>query len=288
MPHVVCAGLVTVDFFYHLDGFPVEGTKGRANSAVMVPGGGALFAASAIAALGGQVSLAGAVGDDVLGRFVRDGLISRGIRDLLDTAPVPTSQSAVLISQRGERTVVNHRDAELFAGLPPIPDNLDAVLVDTRWPLGGAALLQAAHAAGKPGVLDAEAPVRLAEDAVRAASHVVFSEQGLADFAGACDGAALHNVAHDLGVWVAVTRGALPVLCCDRGELFEVPGFAAHSVDTLGAGDVWHGAFALSLAGGQAEPAAVRYANAAAALKVGWRAGRFATTGEVEARLEAG
>jgi len=38
-------------------------------------------------------------------------------------------------------------------------------------------------------------------------------------------------------------------------------------VDTLGAGDVWHGAFALALAEGQGEEAAIRFASAAAAIK---------------------
>jgi sulfofructose kinase len=45
-------------------------------------------------------------------------------------------------------------------------------------------------------------------------------------------------------------------------------------VDTLGAGDVWHGAFALGLAEGMDESTAVRFASAAAALKVQRRGGR--------------
>jgi sulfofructose kinase len=58
-------------------------------------------------------------------------------------------------------------------------------------------------------------------------------------------------------------------------------------VDTLGAGDVWHGAFALALAEGRPEPAAVRFASAAAALKVQRAGGRAGapTRGELEAFL---
>jgi sulfofructose kinase len=53
-----------------------------------------------------------------------------------------------------------------------------------------------------------------------------------------------------------------------------VPAFVVTAVDTLGAGDVWHGAFALALAEGEDEPAAVRAASAAAAIKVTRHGGR--------------
>jgi sulfofructose kinase len=56
--------------------------------------------------------------------------------------------------------------------------------------------------------------------------------------------------------------------------LQRVPAFAVTAVDTLGAGDVWHGAFALALAEGDSELAAVRAASAAAAIKVTRHGGR--------------
>jgi len=64
------------------------------------------------------------------------------------------------------------------------------------------------------------------------------------------------------------------VLAQAGGELRHYPGFEVPVVDTLGAGDVWHGAFALALAEGCDETAAVRFASAAAALKVQRKGGR--------------
>jgi len=290
LPHVLCAGLITVDFLYHTAHFPVEGTKMRASAAQMVAGGGAFYAASAVAALGGQASLAGAVGEDALGAVVRAELAARGIDGtfLRDCPGVGTARSAIIISAGGERTVVNHRDDALFAEAPGVPPAFDAALADTRWPLGALALMQAARAAGRPGVLDAESPVRLAEQALRAASHVVFSEQGLRDYAGACDAGAVADVARGLGVWAAVTRGERPVLWHDGQKAGEVATFAATAIDTLGAGDVWHGAFALALARGLAEPEAARYANAAAAIKVGQAAGTMPNHSATEALLNSG
>jgi sulfofructose kinase len=63
-------------------------------------------------------------------------------------------------------------------------------------------------------------------------------------------------------------------MVADGDGMATVPGFRVAAVDTLGAGDVWHGAFALALAERRPEAAAVRFANAAAALKVGRAGGR--------------
>lgn len=277
MAKVACGGLITVDVLFDVATHPQHGLKTRATGSRMVVGGGALIAASAVAALGGQASLLGCVGDDSLGAFVRGELAARGVDDTL-VRSLPgqgTARSAVLITPDGERTIINHREDALFAIAPEVPDPFpfDAVLVDTRWPTGAAALLRAARQAGKPGVLDGEAPVRPAEDALRAASHIVFSEQGLTDYAGACTAMALADVAKRIGTFVAVTRGAAPVLCHGPHGAFSVETFPTLAVDTLGAGDAWHAAFALSLARGQDSYSAVRFANAAAALKVATKGG---------------
>jgi sulfofructose kinase len=85
-------------------------------------------------------------------------------------------------------------------------------------------------------------------------------------------------------LFVAVTRGAAPVLCHGRDGAFAVDTFPTQAVDTLGAGDTWHAGFALALAQGQAERVAVRFANAAAARKVA-RKSAFPSGEEVAALL---
>lgn len=288
MPHILCAGLITVDLTFETDVFPVEGDKHRAHASQMVAGGGALLAASAIARLGGRVDLAGCVGDDMLGTFLRETLCARGIGmdHLQMIAGTGTARSAVIVSHDGERTIVNHRAQALFPDMPDSAFDHDAALVDTRWPGAAVPILHAAREAGKPGVIDAESPVRLCEEALPLASHIVFSEQGLSDYAGACDAAALSDVARELSVWVAVTRGARPVLCHDGQALTQVAPFAVRAVDTLGAGDVWHGAFTLALARGETALAAAQFGNAAAAAKVTMRAGLMPDQTDVAHILE--
>lgn len=268
---LVCAGIVTVDMAFAMNQEIMPGLKNRAAASFIAPGGCALNAARAAARLGGQVSLIGVIGDDMLGHWMCQQVEMAGIEthQLIRRDGEETARSAVLLTGDGERTIVNYRRDSLYECGIAHPDltGAGAVLADTRWPQGAKDLILAARNAGLPAVLDAEAPVTHAQDALRAASHVAFSEQGLADFAGGADAAALSRAASELGAWVCVTRGPHSVLCHDGIHLSDVPTFGVTAVDTLGAGDVWHGAFALALAQGRTEIAAVRFANAVAALK---------------------
>ena len=81
MPGIICAGLIAADLVFDVAAFPVKGTKNRATASQMITGGGALNAASAIAGLGGDASLAGAIGDDALGAFLRKKMADRQIDD---------------------------------------------------------------------------------------------------------------------------------------------------------------------------------------------------------------
>jgi len=282
MTRLLCAGIATVDLIFGVDTLPTRPEKHRARATDLTTGGCALNAAVAAARLGGDVAFLGRIGGDAFGDLIARTLSGEGI----DTALLhcdrgrPTPRSAIMVDAAGERMIVNHRDDGLFADPPsPIARDFDAALADTRWPAGAAALLAAARARGVPGVLDAEAPVAIASAALDCASHIAFSEQGLADYTGIPDMAeALHDAARrHPAAWLCVTRGAAPVLALHHGTITEIQSFPVTAVDTLGAGDVWHGAFALFLGEGADETTAVRHANAVAALKTTRFGGHAAT-----------
>ena len=110
------------------------------------------------------------------------------------------------------------------------------------------------------------------------ASHVVFSRQGITDLTGEQDPvAALKAARRHTDAFLAVTDGPNGLFWLHDGVVEHQPGFAVTVVDTLGAGDVWHGAFALALAQGEAEPSAMRFASAVAALKCTRFGGRRGT-----------
>lgn len=124
---------------------------------------------------------------------------------------------------------------------------------------------------------------------MRSASHVAFSQAALAATAETNDPVAgLLRMRAETSAWLAVTAGEEGAWWLDGDSVQHVPAFAVEVVDTVGAGDVFHGALALGLGEGQDEASAIRFAAAAAAVKCtkpGGRAG-VPTRPEVEALLE--
>lgn len=275
MSRVLCVGHAVQDFVFGVEALPTRGEKYRARSFTTVGGGPAATAAVAIARLGGEALLAARIGDDLAAGLIAAELEGYGVdcRWLRRFAGCGSSVSAVMVDPAGERMIVNHLDAALprDAAWLPEPHAVDArcVLADVRWPEGALAALVQARAAGLPGVLDADRPVPTDGALLRAASHAAFSADALSDYTGDDDlPRALARVAAELGNWCCVTAGAEGVWVASAGAVENIPAFPVSPVDTLGAGDVWHGAFALALAEGRREPDAVRFASAAAAIKV--------------------
>src|SRR3981081_3557817 len=129
----------------------------------------------------------------------------------------------------------------------------------------------------------------LREGLLTASSHLVFSSEPLQETAGvADDGEALKKIAKLTPSFLAGTRGAQGTIWLDEhGTVQQTPAFPVHTVDTLGAGDVFHGAFTLAITENQDLPGALRFASAAAALKCSRHGGPFACPrrDEVEALL---
>ena len=274
----------------------IPGTPGKhfATGFREVGGGVAANAAVTVAALGGRARYVGRVGADSVGERIVAELQQWGV----DTSRVrtvsgpPSSVSAVFVDTAGARLIVNHTDAGLFDGeIVEARDvaGADAVLADLRWVRGAAAALEAAAAQGVPGILDYDvSPASGADELLTTASHVAFSEPALVRLAGVTDPReGLRRTRSRTQAFLAVTAGADGVYWLEDDRVRHLPAFPVKPVDTLGAGDVFHGAVALGLAEGLEIEAALRLAAAAAALKCTRSGGRAGTPSrdEVEAFL---
>ncbi|MDA8109003.1 MAG: PfkB family carbohydrate kinase [Betaproteobacteria bacterium] len=274
---VVCVGHSALDYVFGVDEFGTVGAKLRATRFREAGGGMAANAAVAVAALGGRAVLCGVVGDDAAGSRMRSELAAWGV-DVSGLRALPgaaSSVSAVIVNGRGERLIVNFRGDALQT--PPdttlraAVETADAVLADVRWVPGARAALEGARRRGVPTVLDADIAERAELEALCAlAGHAIFSEQALAQFApGASVETALRTALAHGAELAAVTCGAQGVRWLQRGanRLAALPAFAVQVRDTTGAGDAFHGAYALALAEGMPPRAALRFASGAAALK---------------------
>ena len=278
MPEILIAGMAVADFVFRVRAIPSQAEKYRADSMEIVVGGPAANAAIAVARLGGRAVLSTRLGEDEVADSIRGVLEAEGVVCRIQRAG-RSSLSAVAVDPAGERQIVNF-GGEAWAEEPEPLDGLEpaAVLVDMGWTGAALAGLELAREHGVPGVVDAEAPAT--EAVLRAASHVAFARRGLAVFTGIDDQEeALLSASRTLGAWVCVTDGAAGVSYIHGRRVETIRAFPIHAVDTLGAGDIWHGAFALRLAEGAHETEAIRFANAVAALKcTGFGGGRTSPT----------
>ncbi len=274
-PLLLAVGAPVWDTILKVPAIPPAPAKVLAEACIETAGGTASNGARAIARLGGRIDYWGRVGDDEAGRRIIAGLKAAGIgvRQVRRVGGGRSTISTILVQADGERLVVPYYDG----ALDPDPDWLPVTtlgryalaLVDTRWPAGAAHVLEAARAKGITTLLDADTtPETILADLAPRASHVVFAQPALLAFARTDDiDAALRDAAARLPGFVGVTLGARGFRWMENGAVRKVPAPKVKVVDTLGAGDTFHGAFALGLAERMDVETAARFACAAAALK---------------------
>lgn len=275
---LLSVGALTLDTILRVDQLPTHQGKFIASDGVQIASGMATSAACAARRLGAQVSLWASAGDDSVGDQLIAGIEAEGV-DCGFVRRVGGARSAlasILVDAHGERIIVPFYDsrAQTDPDALPVVDltEFDAVLVDVRWPGAAALALKAARAIGRPAILDADtAPLAVLEQLLPLASHIVASEPAARIICGqALD---LETTCTDLAsrtdAFVAVTGGAAGTWWFDRaaGSSRHVAAPRIKAVDTLAAGDVFHGAFAVGLAEAMPVEQALRFASAAAALK---------------------
>lgn len=276
--HVLCTGIAVLDMVFRVASFPRPEVKTQASEFRTINGGNAANAAVAIAHLGARASFAGPLGGPPGVDSVGDTFLKLAAQENIDCsacpriAGVPSPISAICIDGRGERAITNYRDEGLTPARPENPDalvaNMDAIIGDNRFPEFVSDVCVAGMKRGIPVVLDADEPRRDSNRLLTQVTHVIFSAEGLRATAGTDSlGRGLIDMAKQTKAFLAVTDGANDVLWLDDGELRSLPAFRVDVVDTLGAGDTFHGAFTLMLAEGVKERPAMRFAAATAALK---------------------
>jgi sulfofructose kinase len=297
-PRILCAGIIVLDEVFRVDDFPQPDGKVQAKGFFVVNGGCAANAALAIARLGGRAALAGPMGgpageddngDRVLKALTREDVDCRFCQRV---DGLSTALSAIFMNARGDRTIVTYRDERIAATAPENPAAIvaaaDAVLVDNRYPDFVQPICAAARARSLPVVLDGDRPTVEDDPLFAIATHVIFSSECLRATTGLADlGDGLRRIARKTDAFLAVSNGPDDIIYRDGGVLRRLPVFKIAAVDTLGAGDALHGGFALALAEGQGEVAAMRFGAAVAGIKCGRLGGSSGapTRPEVDALL---
>jgi sugar/nucleoside kinase (ribokinase family) len=276
-PRVLFLGRSTLDALYRLDHLPAEDTKAYAREFHAAPGGPALNAAITHVLLGGEAMLISAVGGGPWAEVVRAEIKGHGItlHDLAAGTNYETPLTTVLVNAAsGSRTILNPPLSAVrltslaesweksvpadWGAVPPV------VLTDGFHLEETLPLLAACKAAGAALCLDGGSWKTGTAELAPLLSVAICSERFT------IPGIAAEPESHfawfaDRGVpCIALTRGARPILGWELGRRFEIEVARIDAADTLGAGDVLHGAFAHFYASGDGfEPALRRAAQIA-------------------------
>ncbi|MGI8525907.1 MAG: PfkB family carbohydrate kinase [Pseudolabrys sp.] len=277
MPVILCAGIAVQDVVMRVENFPAPGTKIYASDYIVTGGGCAANAAVTVARICGGARFAGPLGDGndeaslgIIAGLARENVDCGGV---LRVSGGSASVSLILLDVLGEKEIATRRGNGLTAAVPADPAHLvadvDAVLVDNRFPAFVTPICQAASARGIPVVIDLDQTTAPDDPLLKLGSHVIASAEGLRGTFKAQDiQAALPELAKRLDAFVAVTDGPQGVYFMKGNDVRHLPAFKVDAIDTLGAGDAFHGAFTLALAeSGGDVIRAMRFAAATAAIK---------------------
>jgi sulfofructose kinase len=270
---ILLVGQAAQDYVFSVGALPVEAIKYRADDLTVVGGGLAANAAVAVARLGGKAALVARLGGDAVGHEIIAALEREGVECALSSAfPDRRSPiSMVVVDPRGERMILNYTDLSMpddVGWLPSrLPDGIAAVMGDIRWESGALHLATLARERGVPAVIDADRAVTT-RALLETATHIAFSAQALQEQTGCTDlDGGLRTLRRATPAWLAVTDGSRGVWFTEGERICHLPAFRVEVVDTLAAGDTFHGALTLALGEEMSERDAVRFASAAAAVK---------------------
>ena len=248
-PVGVFVGLATLDVIHRIAKAPAVNQKITSTAQFVAAGGPAANAAVTFAALGGDAILVTALGDDPVAELIRADLAAYGV-SVLDAAAgtsraVPVSAVSV-VESTGDRSVVSldavNSDAPPPGDLGDLVADSDVVLVDGHHPLIARAAVRHAAARGITLVVDAGRWKPVMGDIVPYATDMVCSNDFRVPGADTPESTAAALVRSGVRT-VVTTRGGDPVQWWSDGKSGSVPVEPVVVVDTVGAGDAFHGAY---------------------------------------------
>ncbi len=247
-PRGLFIGLVTLDMVYLAESAPQNNQKLVAFDYIVCAGGPATNAAVTFSHLGSQATLLGIVGADPITQLIRTDLETYkvAIADLAPRQVQPPPISSIIVSHKGERAVISINAVKNQVEPDQIPadilQSVDIVLIDGHQMAVGEAIARLAKASNIPVVIDGGSWKPGFEKVLPFVDYAICSANFYPPNCHSIDEVFAY-LSHFAIPHIAITQGEKPIqfLCEGKINTLEVP--QINSVDTLGAGDIFHGAF---------------------------------------------
>lgn len=277
---VLCVGVAAYDLVFSVDHHPGADEKSIAHSLLRCGGGPAANAAVTVTRLGCRAAFIGSIGNDLFGASLLQEFKSEGVlTDLAAPGEYPTSLSVILVKPGGQRTVIYHRGNKQHIS----PSSVDyttirpkVYLFDGHEPDLSLALVKYARSRGILTILDAGSMHHGTKVLMPQVDYLVCSERFAVDFTGETDEKAAVTKLYQYTPNVVITLGERGLVWKNKRNEGALPAFSMNVIDTTGAGDAFHGAFAACIASEKEWEYTLRYSSAAAGLcctKMGARPG---------------
>ena len=260
MKPIICVGHAALDFVYRIEAFPPEPTKVRSLEHIESGGGMAANAAATIARLGGRRRAV----EPHRRRQRRARASTPSSRPTASTCAscrtyegARSSTSAVIVDGKGDRLIVGERDHAMSMDACWLPlervAGAAAVLSDLRWLEGTLAAFEFARAARRADAARCRSRRRAGplHDFLCLTDYAIFSGPALDAFAPEGEDRERLGRVLEPGRLATQASRAAPqgyYWLSGSGKAGHQPAFASEVVDTTGAGDAFHGAFAWALA----------------------------------------
>lgn len=239
-------GLVTLDLVYLVTDIPQGNQKIVALEDSITAGGPATNAAVTFSYLGNSATLLGSVGQHPSRQIVGTDLQTVAIADLTPNRTQPIPISSILVTQStGERAIVS-RNVQAQAPATAIPPNIlrgvEIVLIDGHQMAVGQAIAKQSKAQQIPVVIDGGSWKSGFDQVLPFVDYAIcsanFRPPDCSNVAEVFDYLTALKIPH-----IAITNGSQPIQYFHQGSMGQIPVPRIQPVDTLGAGDIFHGAF---------------------------------------------
>ena len=276
MPRVLVVGSANVDFTVALDRLPERGETVTEGTLLVARGGKGANQAVAASRLGAEVRLVACVGDDPSGREVRAALAEEGIgvAGVATTAEASTGTALIMVDRAGGNQIGVAPGANRVLSVAHVQARTEdfawaeVVVASCEIPLDCVTTaLTLARRHGAATILNPAPVPRAPLDRLDLVDYLTPNAGEAARLAAVAgeEPAADALVARGAGT-VIVTLGEAGALSRGRAGAHRIPGVKVEAIDTTAAGDAFNGALAVALAEGRELGAALRFANAVAAL----------------------
>lgn len=269
MLDLLCIGHASYDITMSSTHHPGADEKIFADAMQLAGGGPAANAAVCAARLGAVAGFCGYLGNDLFGDIHLGELASEGVDiSLVQRGTYPSPVSQILAKADGRRSLVNYKgNAPWLAADAVVINNLPKVMLfDGHEPLLSEALCRWAKANDIITVLDAGSLHQGTQELAGLVDYLVASEKFARQWCQSEDMGLALDALMAVSENVVITLGEKGLIWAKSGEQGSLPAFNIDAVDSTGAGDAFHGAFAYGLTLNMTWQELLRYASATGAL----------------------